>query len=46
MGGFEIMGGDESNGTLMRGRKDMILNNPEKAIKNIIRGFKNFAKRY
>lgn len=46
MGGYEIMGMEDGDVTLMRGRKDMILNNPEKAIKNIIRGFKNFAKRY
>jgi len=45
MGGYEIMGMEDGDVTLMRGRKDMILNNPEKAIKNIIRGFKNFAKR-
>ena len=29
----------------VRGRKDMIFQNPEKAIKNILRGYQNFARR-
>ena len=30
----------------LRGRKDMITQNPEKAIKNILNGFRRFAKRF
>ena len=48
-GGWEIMGGDDASVIgglqLMRGRKEMIYNQPEKAIRNILRGFKNYAKR-
>lgn len=47
-GGLEIMGNSDvaADQIAVRGRKDMIFQNPEKAIKNILRGYQNYARRY
>ena len=46
-GGLEIMGNSDvaADQIAVRGRKDMIFQNPEKAIKNILRGYQNYARR-
>jgi len=47
MGMLELLfDGDVPDESRMRGRKDLITQNPERAIKNILNGFRRFAKRY
>lgn len=45
-GTWEMLFDGEDSVKGLRGRKDLITQNPERAIKNILSGFKRFAKRY